>query len=58
MQRTPGTYQLHPDGQFSKTSAVYVVDGACFPRLPAKNLSFTIMANAMRIAVLVRERLV
>jgi len=29
---------------------VYVIDGAVFPALPAKNLSFTIMANAMRVA--------
>jgi len=29
---------------------VYVVDASSFPLLPAKNLSLTIMANAMRIA--------
>jgi choline dehydrogenase-like flavoprotein len=29
---------------------VYVVDGAAFPGLPAKSLTFTIMANALRIA--------
>jgi choline dehydrogenase-like flavoprotein len=27
-----------------------VCDGACFSALPAKNLTFTIMANAIRIA--------
>lgn len=50
MRREPGPYETHPDGLLHGTSRVYVADGACFPRLPAKNLTFTIMANAMRIA--------
>jgi hypothetical protein len=29
---------------------VHVVDGACFSDLPAEHLTYTIMANAMRIA--------
>lgn len=29
---------------------LYVVDGAVLPRLPAKNLTFTLMANAVRVA--------
>ena len=41
----------------SRDPRVYVADGACFPRLPAKNLTFTIMANAMRIASRIRDRL-
>ena len=28
----------------------WIADGACFPTLPAKNLTFTLMANATRIA--------
>jgi choline dehydrogenase-like flavoprotein len=36
---------------------VYVVDGSVFPRVPAKNLSFTMMANAMRVAEHLAERL-
>lgn len=46
----PGRYQLHPDGRLEGTRHVYVCDGSCFPHLPAKNLTFTIMANAHRIA--------
>ncbi len=57
MQESPGPYQLYPDGRLYGTRAVYVADGACFPRLPAKNLTFTIMANAMRIASRIRDRL-
>ena len=29
---------------------LYVVDGASFPFMPAKNLTFTLMANAVRVA--------
>jgi hypothetical protein len=29
---------------------LYIVDGSTFPFLPAKNITFTLMANAMRIA--------
>lgn len=31
-------------------SNLFVVDGSVFPRLPAKNLTFTLMANAVRVA--------
>lgn len=30
---------------------LHVVDGAVLPRLPAKNLTFTLMANAVRVAM-------
>ena len=29
---------------------VYFVDGTTFPFLPAKNITFTLMANAIRVA--------
>ena len=29
---------------------LFVVDGAAMPQLPAKNLTFTLMANAVRVA--------
>lgn len=50
MSGTPGDYQTSPDGRLFGTRSVYIVDGACLSRLPAKNLTFTIMANALRIA--------
>lgn len=46
--RTP--YQCDANGQLNGEPNVYVVDGALFPALPAKNYSFTMMANAMRIS--------
>ena len=29
---------------------LYIVDGTTFPFLPAKNITFTLMANAIRVA--------
>ena len=37
--------------------AVYLADGSVFPYLPAKGLTFTLMANANRVGTLVAERL-
>lgn len=39
-----------PLGESRDLRNVYVVDGATFPFLPAKNITFTLMANAVRIA--------
>jgi choline dehydrogenase-like flavoprotein len=50
MQREPGRYQCAPDGRLQGTRSVYVCDSASFTRLPAKNMSFGMMANAMRVA--------
>lgn len=51
MTATPGgRYQTDRGGRLSGTRGVYVADAANFPVLPSKNHSFTIMANAMRIA--------
>lgn len=39
-----------PDGAVRGFQGLFVVDGAGFPWLPAKNVTFTLMANAVRIA--------
>jgi hypothetical protein len=49
MRATPTRYQTDSSGLLFGTRRVYIVDGACFTRLPSKNLTFTIMANALRI---------
>ena len=36
MKSVPGRYQTHADGRLFGTSSVYVVDGAAFSELPAK----------------------
>jgi choline dehydrogenase-like flavoprotein len=50
MTNNPGTYQCSVDGRLHPTRRVYVADSATFARLPAKNMSFGMMANAMRVA--------
>lgn len=57
MKANAGRYQTGADGRLHGTRAVYIADGACFSELPAKNLTFTIMANALRIARKVRASL-
>ncbi|HXT70228.1 MAG TPA: GMC oxidoreductase [Vicinamibacterales bacterium] len=39
-----------PTGESRDIRNLYLVDGVTFPFLPAKNLTFTLMANATRIA--------
>ena len=50
MAAEPSSYQTDRYGRLHGTPAVHIVDGACLPRLPAKNATLTIMANALRIA--------
>ncbi len=50
MSKDEETLTSRVDGSISGTKNVYVVDGSGFPTLPAKGLTFTIMANAHRIA--------
>lgn len=49
MKHQPGRYECYPSGKLHGTNNIYVVDSAGFTRLPAKNMSFGMMANAMRI---------
>jgi len=41
---------LAPDCRSHDFENLYIVDGAAFPYLPAKNLTLTLMANAARVA--------
>ncbi len=57
MRENPrGRYECSRDGELHESPGVYVVDGACFPCLPAKNHSFTLTANAMRIGSRLAQR--
>ena len=50
---TNGESEIHTLDPFCKSNYfknLYVVDGAAFPFLPAKNLTLTLMANAARVA--------
>jgi choline dehydrogenase-like flavoprotein len=50
MKRDPGPFETDVSGRLFGHRRVFVGDSACFSRLPSKNLTFTSMANAMRIA--------
>lgn len=50
MTKHPGTMQTDKLGRLADHQRVYVVDGAAFPQLPAQNPTFTIVANALRVA--------
>jgi choline dehydrogenase-like flavoprotein len=52
-----GRYEADRFGRLHGARRVRAVDGAAFPALPSKNHTFTIMANAMRIARHLRENL-
>jgi len=48
--KTTSDYESSPDGELHGESGIYIVDGSSFSHISSKNLSFTIMANSMRIA--------
>jgi hypothetical protein len=57
MTREDRPLTTEPSGRLRGTHAVYLADGAAFAYLPAKGPTLTLMANANRIGVKVRERL-
>jgi len=50
MRAAPGPLETDASGRLAGTARVFVVDTAGFPTLPAQNLTFTAMANALRVA--------
>jgi choline dehydrogenase-like flavoprotein len=50
MSHAAAPFTTTPHCQSRDLENVFVVDGATFPFLPAKNLTFTLMANAVRVA--------
>lgn len=55
MRVDPQKYETHIDGRLWDSRRVRVIDGSVLPSLPAKNHSFTLMANAARIADEVKQ---
>ncbi|MBI4851184.1 MAG: hypothetical protein HY819_05095 [Acidobacteria bacterium] len=43
-------YTLAPTGRLNQTKAIYIADGSGFKYLPAKGLTFSLMANAHLVA--------
>jgi hypothetical protein len=50
MSKQPRPWTTSTHGQSHDFENLFLVDGTTFPFLPAKNLTFTLMANAARIA--------
>ena len=50
MRAEGGDFSTDLDGRLRAFGNVWLVDGSSFPSLPAKNLTFTLMANATRMA--------
>lgn len=50
-------YETFSNGRLNGSKHVYIGDSANFSSLPAKNLTFTIMANSMRIAEGVKKEI-
>ncbi len=57
MRASPRPHEADPRGEVAGLPGVHVVDGAALTSVAAKPLTFTIMANADRIAGLLAERL-
>lgn len=49
MREKPGPFECDVDGRLHGHRRVRILDAANFPAMPAKNTSFGMMANAMRI---------
>jgi choline dehydrogenase-like flavoprotein len=50
MSAAPAPWTVSPGCQSHDMDNLFVVDGSVMPFLPAKNLTFTLMANAARVA--------
>lgn len=50
MARRGGSLTVTPSCRSNDFENLYLVDGATFPFLPSKNITFTLMANAIRVA--------
>ncbi len=54
---TDQPFRCDPNGRLYRTRNVYVADGSSWKFLPAKGLTFTLMANARRVAAKALENL-
>ncbi len=50
MTETPGPWTTDETCRSRDFPNLYLLDGSTFPALPAKNITFTLMANAVRVA--------
>ncbi|MCE7974956.1 MAG: hypothetical protein DYG92_11645 [Leptolyngbya sp. PLA1] len=57
MSARPGSLNTSPDGSLAALPGVFAADSSVFPRLPARGVTFTMMANAHRIGALLASSL-
>ena len=57
MKNNPSEFQTDKFGKLFGYNKVNIVDGSVFPTLSSKNLTFSVMANSMRIAEHLRKEL-
>ncbi|GBF48839.1 hypothetical protein LPTSP4_03390 [Leptospira ryugenii] len=57
MKASPKEFQVDAQGKLWNSERVFIADSSNFSAFPAKNHSYTIMANAMRISDLLRKRI-
>ena len=50
-------YSVNKDCVLNKSRNVYLIDGSSLPVLPAKNLTFFLMANALRVARKIKAKI-
>jgi len=50
MSKVPAPHTVSPDCRSHDFDNLYFADGTTFPSLPSKNLTFSLMANAVRVA--------
>ena len=55
MSETPGEFQVDTLGQLTALPRVHLVDASDFPTIPATTITYTVMANAHRIATLASQ---
>lgn len=55
-ERPDAPYQCDKSGELFGEPGVHIIDGSVLPEIAAKNLSLTIMANAMRTADLLSKK--
>lgn len=57
MRQSQAPFTCSPDCRSNDFKNLFFADGASFPSLPAKNLTFTLMANAVRVGRAIDEDL-
>ena len=50
MSRTPAPWTTTPECRSREHENLWLADGSTYPFLPAKNVTLTLMANAVRVA--------